>query len=119
MSQKLDAHDAFSDSIYGVVDIWPDSDFPDVRKLTFIHSRVGTVLIVPREDNMIRLYIQQPSADFLDPNTGRVDKDRTTPEKLLEQGKKIFYPYKIDAIGGKFAWWTVYAGECRSSWLPR
>ena len=93
-----------------MVDIWPDTNFPDTRKLTFVHSVFGVLLIIPRENNMIRLYIQQPTADFLDPDTGRVDTARTSPEQILAQGQKILQPYRMEALEGKFAWWTVYVG---------
>ncbi|KAI0738707.1 FAD binding domain-containing protein [Daedaleopsis nitida] len=105
---NIPVHGDSSDSIWGVVDIYPDSDFPDIRKLTFVHSRHGTLLIIPRENSLIRLYIQQPTADFIDPNTGRVDKERTTPQMLLAHGQKILQPYRMEATDDIIAWWTVY-----------
>jgi phenol 2-monooxygenase len=63
----------------------PDTDFPDIRKLTKIQSTNGTCMIIPREDEKVRLYIQLSEADVLfDPSTGRVDKSRMHPEKLFE-----------------------------------
>lgn len=99
-----------------MVDIWPDTDFPDTRKLTFVHSVHGVLLIIPRENGMVRLYIQQPSNAFINPNTGRVDKDRTSPQEILKQGQRILQPFRMEAIDDKFAWWTVYVGKC-NLWL--
>ncbi|RDX51328.1 hypothetical protein OH76DRAFT_1555070 [Lentinus brumalis] len=98
------------DSIWGVVDMVPDTDFPDIRCQAFVHSNAGTLFVIPRENDLIRLYIQQSSTqDIIDPQTGRIDKDRTSPGKLIEQGKKIFQPYTIQPKDGNINWWTVYA----------
>ena len=101
------------DSLWGVVDLVPDTDFPDFRAQSFIHSHDGTLFIIPRENDLIRLYIQQgPDRDVVDPATGRADKSRTSPEKLLEQGRKILQPYRMEMKDGKVNWWTVYVGAC-------
>lgn len=94
----------------------PDTDFPDIRCQAFVHSNAGTLFIIPRENDLIRLYIQQTDAqDIIDPQTGRVDKDRTTPEKLIQQGQKILRPYRMEAKDGHVNWWTVYLGRSRCS----
>jgi phenol 2-monooxygenase len=41
-------------------------------------------MIIPREGDLIRLYIQLSDKDVLDPSTGRVDRNKTSPEMLLE-----------------------------------
>jgi phenol 2-monooxygenase len=41
-------------------------------------------MIIPREGDKVRFYIQLSDSDVLDPITGRVDKNRMNPEKLLE-----------------------------------
>ena len=63
-------------------------------------------MIIPREGDVVRLYVQVNPADVLDPATDRVDKARVSPEKLLQTAKKTFWPYKIHA--DKFDWWTIY-----------
>ncbi|KAI0339685.1 hypothetical protein BDW22DRAFT_1361261 [Trametopsis cervina] len=92
--------------IWGVIDIIPNTDFPDVRNRCAIHSNNGSVMIIPREGDLIRLYVQLQEADVIDPNTGRVDKDKMGPEELLQVAKKSFYPYTIDTDA--FEWWTIY-----------
>ncbi|GJE93871.1 phenol 2-monooxygenase [Phanerochaete sordida] len=92
--------------IWGVVDIVPDSNFPDVRNRCAIHSTNGSCMIIPREGDKIRLYIQLTDTDVLNPETGRVDKNKMGPEKLMEVAKKTFYPYTMHA--DTFDWWTIY-----------
>ncbi|KAI1782486.1 FAD binding domain-containing protein [Ganoderma leucocontextum] len=104
------AHSWSADSIWGVIDMVPDTDFPDFRTKSFVHSRDGMVFIIPRENDMIRLYIQQlegQDSDVIDPATGRAVKNRTSPEKLMEQGRKIMRPYRMEIKDGKVVWWTV------------
>lgn len=102
------------DSIWGVIDFVPRTDFPDIRAMAYVHSHEGTLFVIPRERDLVRLYIQQ-SADalreFVDPDTRRVNKSRCSPEKLLEQGRKILHPYKVEIQDGRVDWWTIYAGE--------
>ncbi len=95
-----------------MLDFVPDTDFPDFRALTYVHSHAGTLFIIPREGDMVRVYIQEANASHLiDPMTGRVNKNRTTPEKLLLHAQKILSPYRIDIRRGQDVhWWTVYSG---------
>ncbi|RPD57189.1 hypothetical protein L226DRAFT_511051 [Lentinus tigrinus ALCF2SS1-7] len=100
-----------TDSIWGVVDLvlGPATDFPDFRSQAFIHTNAGTLLTIPRENDHVRLYVQQSeNKDLVDPKTGRVDKDRTSPAKLIEEAKRILKPYRLDTGDGKVTWWTVY-----------
>lgn len=92
--------------IWGVIDIVPDTNFPDVRNRCAIHSTNGSCMIIPREGDKIRLYLQLTDSDVLDPVTGRVDKNRMGPEKLLQVAKKTLYPYTMHADA--FDWWTIY-----------
>lgn len=99
-----------ADYIWGVVDIIPDTDFPDIRCKTAVHSNNGSCMIIPREGDKIRLYIQISDGDVLDPITGRVDKDRFGPEKILEEAKKSFHPFSIQP-SGDVDWWTLYLSK--------
>lgn len=73
-----------TDYIWGVVDLVPETDFPDMRAKTAIHSENGSCMIIPREGDEVRLYIQLSDKDAIDSSTGRVDKSRIGPHKLLE-----------------------------------
>ena len=78
-----------TDYIWGVVDMVPDesTDFPDTRCKTAIHSHNGSCMIIPREGDKIRLYIQLTDTDAVDPVTGRIDLKRYGPERLMEVRK--------------------------------
>lgn len=73
-----------SDYIWGVIDFVPDTDFPDIRNRTAIHSSNGSCMIIPREGDKVRFYLQMSDKDVIDPETGRVDKVKVTAEKLID-----------------------------------
>jgi len=62
----------------------PDTDFPDIRNRTAIHSVNGSCMFIPREDDKVRLYVQLLDHDVVDPGTGRVDKTRVNPGRIIE-----------------------------------
>ncbi|KAH7905661.1 hypothetical protein BJ138DRAFT_1227794 [Hygrophoropsis aurantiaca] len=96
-----------------------DTDFPDIRNCSAIHSTRGACMVIPREGDVVRLYIQLAEADLLDPGTGRVDKARMSPGKLLEVARKSFCPYKLGEPR-EFQWCSsaVFLFVCLSGWLP-
>ncbi|ETW78714.1 hypothetical protein HETIRDRAFT_459911 [Heterobasidion irregulare TC 32-1] len=96
--------------IWGVIDMVPspETNFPDYRNRCAIHSENGSCMIIPREGDKIRLYLQLTNADVVDPATGRVDMNRFGPDKLLEVAKKSFYPYIMTTTLEKIDWWTIY-----------
>ncbi|KIJ21010.1 hypothetical protein PAXINDRAFT_66286 [Paxillus involutus ATCC 200175] len=98
---------AQTEFIWGVVDMIPDTDFPDIRNKTAIHSTNGSCMTIPREGDIVRFYIQLSDRDVVDPVSGRVDKSRMTPEKLLEVAKKTFHPFEL-RNHQEIEWWTVY-----------
>ncbi|KAJ8473756.1 hypothetical protein ONZ51_g7682 [Trametes cubensis] len=106
----IGADGSVTNSIWGVLDIQATSDLPDIRNMTNIHSaESGTLFIIPRERDLVRVYVQQPDdSEFINPETGRADKTRASPEKILEQANKIMRPYRIDINDGLVDWWTVY-----------
>ncbi|PSR71348.1 hypothetical protein PHLCEN_2v12777 [Hermanssonia centrifuga] len=92
--------------IWGVVDIIPETDFPDIRNRTAIHSHNGSCMIIPREGDKVRLYIQLADKEVINAENGRVDKAKTGPEHLLQVAQRSFSPYTINAQ--EFDWWTIY-----------
>ncbi|KAK7056500.1 hypothetical protein VNI00_003056 [Paramarasmius palmivorus] len=96
-----------TDYVWGVIDMVPDTDFPDVRNKTAVHSNNGSCMIIPREDDKIRVYIQLEECDAVDSASKRVDKSKMGPEKLLEVARKSFYPYTFRQPK-EFDWWTIY-----------
>ncbi|KAF4806709.1 Phenol hydroxylase [Colletotrichum siamense] len=79
--------------VWGVMD--------GVMKCT-IHSKHGSIMVIPREDNMVRLYIQIASST--DPD---FDPRKTaTEEEVQESAKRILQPYSIE--WERTEWYSVY-----------
>ena len=75
-----------TNSLWGVMDIYPQTNFPDIRKKAAIQSNSGTLMIIPREGgSLVRFYIELPA--------GMVSKDVSLAD-LHSAAKQIFYPYK-------------------------
>ena len=73
--------------VWGVIDFTPDTDFPDIRNKCVIHSNNGTCMIIPREGDKVRLYIQLDSKNGTDSDNStmkRVDKSQTSPHQLFD-----------------------------------
>lgn len=88
-----------SDAVWGVMDMVPRTDFPDIRKKTTIRSQAGNVLIIPREGgSLTRFYIELPP--------GTVAKE-VKLENLQRQAQKIFSPFKMDFV--ETVWWSAYS----------
>ena len=73
-----------TDYVWGVTDIAPITDFPHVRACAMIHSNNGSCMVIPREDDKIRLYVQLNPKDIINDATGRVDRTKYGPDEILE-----------------------------------
>lgn len=88
-----------SDAVWGVMDMVPRTDFPDIRKKTSIRSKEGNLLIIPREGRTLtRFYIELP------PGTNAKE---VKLENLQRQAQKIFSPYKTEFV--ETVWWSAYS----------
>ncbi|KAI1259702.1 FAD binding domain-containing protein [Xylariaceae sp. FL1019] len=93
-----------TDYIWGVLDIVPITDFPDIRKRCMIHSASsGSLMIIPRENKLVRLYIQLTEVSA---EGGRVDRSKITPELIFKAAQKTISPYKLEYF--YCDWWTAY-----------
>lgn len=93
-----------TDFIWGVLDIIPITDFPDIRMRCAIHSaESGSAMIIPREKKLVRLYIQLTEVSK---NGGQVDRSTITPSIILQAAQRIISPYKITYT--YCDWWTAY-----------
>lgn len=72
-----------ADFVWGVVDMIPETNFPDIRACCLINSNEGPIFSIPRERDMVRLYIQILD-NALGPSTGRVDRNKISPERLID-----------------------------------
>lgn len=95
-----------TDYIWGVLDIIPITDFPDIRQRCAIHSaNHGSVMIIPREKKLVRLYIQLQTTENR-AGKGKSDRSWITPEVILQSAQRILHPYKLDYA--YCDWWTGY-----------
>ncbi|KAB5591621.1 hypothetical protein CTheo_4921 [Ceratobasidium theobromae] len=94
-----------TDYVWGVVDTIPDTNFPDIRNRTAIHSDNGSCMIIPREGDLVRLYVQIAEIEL--GGTGRMDRGKMTPEKIMEVAKQSFKPFRLE-FPKPLDWWTIY-----------
>lgn len=90
-----------SDAVWGVMDMVPRTNFPDIRKKSTLRSKAGNILIIPREgesNNLTRFYIE------LAPGTNPKD---VSLESLQRQAQAIFHPYQVDFV--ETVWWSAYS----------
>ncbi|OAA58831.1 phenol 2-monooxygenase [Cordyceps fumosorosea ARSEF 2679] len=88
--------------VWGVMDGVVQTNFPDIKMKCTIHSHHGSIMVIPREDNMVRLYIQIASSTDPDWNPRKT----ATAEQVQESAKKIFQPYSI--TWERVEWYSVY-----------
>lgn len=106
--------------VWGVMDGVVRTDFPDIKvfmafliikafwltlfsqmKCT-IHSDHGSIMVIPREANMVRLYIQVASSTDKDWNPRKF----ATEEEVQATAKKILAPYYIE--WDRIEWYSCY-----------
>ncbi|KAK5996176.1 Phenol 2-monooxygenase fsqG [Cladobotryum mycophilum] len=93
-----------TDSTWGVMDIVPRTNFPDIRKVCVIHSTKGTVMAVPREDKLVRCYIGMDGGGH--DATAALDRHTPTFDNVMDSARSIISPYTFKA--GRVAWWSAY-----------
>ncbi len=76
------------ESFWGVLDGELDTDFPDIWSKTVVFSEQhGSILIIPRERNMTRFYIEMKSSSS-SKNLGQ--------EFVMNQARLILAPYRVE-----------------------
>ncbi|CAJ2510715.1 Uu.00g063400.m01.CDS01 [Anthostomella pinea] len=88
--------------VWGVMDAVVKTDFPDIKMKCTIHSEHGSIMVIPREDNMVRLYIQIASSTDDDWNPRKT----ATEEEVQASAKRILSPYSIE--WERVEWYSVY-----------
>ncbi|KDQ19535.1 hypothetical protein BOTBODRAFT_102644 [Botryobasidium botryosum FD-172 SS1] len=94
-----------TNAVWGVVDFVPVTDFPDIRMFCSVTSPHGSLVIIPREDDLVRVYVQLTEIEVN--QTGRLDKSKFNPYDIIKVAQRYFYPYKL-ATPKSFDWWTIY-----------
>ncbi|EXJ84115.1 hypothetical protein A1O3_04782 [Capronia epimyces CBS 606.96] len=88
--------------VWGVMDGVVRTNFPDIKMKCTIHSDHGSIMVIPRENNMVRLYIQIASST--DPDFS--PRKTATVAEVQAAAKRIFQPYYCD--WDRVEWYSVY-----------
>lgn len=67
-----------------------------------IHSPHGSIMVIPREDNMVRLYIQLASSA----DAGFNPRQTASEQEVQASAQKILAPYRIE--WERVEWYSVY-----------
>lgn len=86
--------------VVGVVDIVPKSNFPDIRRVCYLRAATGTILLVPRSNKEVRLYIPVETGTTLS------RPENLTFERIMDAARTIISPYTLEA--GSVSWWSAY-----------
>ncbi|PLB46159.1 FAD binding domain protein [Aspergillus steynii IBT 23096] len=85
---------------WGVMDIIPLTDFPDIRKRFIIKSKHGTLMMIPRERKLVRVYVELP------PEAAERYRAEHNADVLMDQVATIMQPYTIKT--SHIDWSTIY-----------
>ncbi|KAJ5151482.1 uncharacterized protein N7482_010734 [Penicillium canariense] len=95
-----------TDHVWGVIDVVPISDFPDIRRLGTVAHESGTILVIPRERNLVRLYVPVQTIEDATTVNGRFNRSQVTLGVIKRRVQTIFAPYTFDFR--ICDWWTAY-----------
>lgn len=77
-------------SIWGVLDGELETDFPDIWSKTLVYSQEhGSILIIPRERNMTRFYIELKSGY-------KGERRELGQEFIMQRARQIMAPFEVD-----------------------
>ncbi|KAF2133026.1 FAD monooxygenase-like protein [Dothidotthia symphoricarpi CBS 119687] len=81
-----------SEAVWGVLDGVLDTDFPDIWSKVVVQSEaLGSVLMIPRERGLTRLYIElRPES------TEAVGREQATQEFVQKRAQAIMQPYRLE-----------------------
>ncbi|CDM35428.1 Aromatic-ring hydroxylase-like [Penicillium roqueforti FM164] len=89
-----------TDEKWGVIDLIPLTDFPDIRKRCIVKSDYSQLMIIPRERRLVRCYVQLPH------EVAAVLWKEVDPALLVNIVKKILSPHTFEA--SNIEWSTIY-----------
>lgn len=76
------------DSVWGVLDGELDTDFPDIWSKTLVYSEQhGSLLMIPRERKMTRLYIEMKNS---------ASSKGLAQDFVMDQARKVISPYYVN-----------------------
>ncbi|KAH9479089.1 Phenol hydroxylase [Psilocybe cubensis] len=81
-SLGIDMEGEQTEDVWGVVDVLVDTDLPDYRFKCVIQAASGAIIIIPREGDKVRIYVQLSAEDSIPRDVdGELDKSN------LEEGE--------------------------------
>lgn len=81
-------HGDSTDYVWGVLDVIPITDFPDIRMRCAIHSASsGSLMVIPRENKLVRLYVQVTTTNTL--GGAKFDRSKINPDVILASAQKV------------------------------
>ncbi|KAL4959562.1 FAD binding domain-containing protein [Aspergillus stella-maris] len=94
-----------TDSRWGVIDIVPITNFPDIRQSCAIHSdKFGSIMTAQRENRLVRFYIQLKGDSDLERKA--LEASDESPDALIQLVQRIIHPYKLTYK--HCDWWSIY-----------
>ncbi|KAH8601297.1 FAD binding domain-containing protein [Bisporella sp. PMI_857] len=88
--------------VWAVMDGVVRTNFPDIKMKCTIHSEHGSIMVIPREDDLVRLYIQIASSTDKDWNPRKTASE----EEVQNSARRILQPYDIE--WERIEWYSVY-----------
>ncbi|KAF7322151.1 Phenol 2-monooxygenase [Mycena kentingensis (nom. inval.)] len=102
---KITMQGEATDIVWGVLDARVKTNFPDIQYKCLIHSRSeGSIMVIPRESNLVRFYVQLQRTD--NGKVVSIERDKATQDICIARAKKIFEPYDLEF--GYVDWFSVY-----------
>ncbi len=97
-------HGTTANHAWGVMDILPLTDFPDIRFKSAIQSAdAGNILLIPREGGyLVRLYVDLGEVT----EASRTVVHAMTAEDVLAVANRVLQPYSIEAA--ETVWFSIY-----------
>ncbi|KAB8237359.1 putative phenol 2-monooxygenase [Aspergillus alliaceus] len=92
-----------TEHIWGVIDVVPITNFPDVRRAATVATKHGALIIIPRERQLVRFYV--PLIE-VNPSSGRFDRSSITLDVMRRKVREMLQPYRFDFK--VCDWWTTY-----------
>ncbi|EED23488.1 monooxygenase, putative [Talaromyces stipitatus ATCC 10500] len=93
------------ESTWSVIDIAPITNFPDIRQSCAIKSQKnGSIMTAPRENRLLRLYIQLKGDDELEQIARQ--KSHESPKALVRIAERAMKPYYFRYR--HCDWWSIY-----------
>lgn len=89
---------------WGVMDVLPVTDYPDIRLKCVINSaQDGSIVLIPREGgNLVRIYVEIDQLEQGERVAGR----NIAVEDVIAAAQRVLKPYTLDVR--EVAWWSVY-----------